>query len=54
MNEMIEKESKLTERELHDLSNMMCIDYKILKEALPRAEKLLYKKLQDSLDMLED
>lgn len=54
MNEMVEKEGKLTERELHDLSNMMCIDYKILKEALPRAEKLLYKKLQDSLDMLED
>ena len=54
MNEMIEKESKLTERELHDLANMMCIEYNILKAALPRSEKMLYKKLHDSLDLIED
>lgn len=54
MNEMVEKESKLTERELHDLANMLSIDYTILKEALPRAEKQLYKKLHDNLDLLED
>lgn len=51
--EMIEKESKLTERELHDLSSILSIDYRVLKEALPRAEKELYKQLHDTLDLLE-
>lgn len=53
IHEMINKESKLTERELHELSNILSIEYSVLKEALPRAESMLYKRLHDELDIVE-
>lgn len=47
--EMIEQESMLNDRQLHHLSNLYTIDYKILKEALPKALKILHDRLTENL-----
>lgn len=53
IHEMVDKEGKLTERELHEFSNIFNIDYTIFKEALPRAESMLYQQLHNELDIIE-
>ena len=44
--EMIERESKLTDKELRYLADMLCLDYDTLKERLPIAMNTLYKRLK--------
>ena len=44
--EMIERESQLTTKDLKYLADMLCLDYDALKEALPRAMDILYKRLK--------
>lgn len=44
--EMIERESQLTTKDLKYLSDMLCLDYDVLKEALPKAMDTLYKRLK--------
>lgn len=49
--EMIETEEKLTPRILNKMADMYQLDPEDLKAALPRAEKKLYKILQDNLEL---
>ena len=51
VNDMIILETKLTDKELRKMSDMYGIDINILKEKLPLAEEILYKRIQESLDM---
>jgi hypothetical protein len=47
--EMIERESKLTDKDLYGISEMLGIDFSELKAALPRALATLHKRLTDNL-----
>ncbi len=47
--EMIESESKLTDRQLHELSELYTIEYDVLKSSLPKALSILHKRLTDNL-----
>lgn len=47
MNEMCEKERKLTDKDLLDLSLMLDISFYDLKDELPAAEAHLYRKLEE-------
>lgn len=49
IHEMQECEERLTDKKLKKMSDMYQIDFYILKEALPRAEEMLYKQLKESL-----
>lgn len=46
--EMIETESAITDKQLHALSDLYSIDYNILKAALPKAMQQLYKRLKSN------
>ncbi len=46
--EMIEQESMLTNRDLHNLANLYTIDHEILKSKLPKALDILHKRLTDN------
>lgn len=48
--EMIEHESKLTDKDLRYLSDMLCLDFDMLKSRLPYAMDTLYKRLKSNLD----
>ena len=48
--EMIEHESKLTDKDLRYLSDMLCLDFDTLKRRLPYAMDTLYKRLKSNLD----
>lgn len=48
--EMIETETKLSDKHLADMANLYSIDYSVLKAAMPVALERLYKKLTDNLD----
>ena len=50
IHEMLECESKLTTSKLKKMSEIYQIDYDILALKLPKAEKMLYKKLHKNLD----
>ena len=54
IDEMIHSESKLSDKVLTNMSDMYGINFWELKEALPEAEKKLYKKLHDNLDLFGD
>lgn len=54
IDEMIHSESKLSDKMLTNMSDMYGINFWELKEALPEAEKKLYKKLHDNLDLFGD
>jgi hypothetical protein len=47
--EMIERESKLTDKDLYGISELLGIDFSELKAALPRALATLHKRLTDNL-----
>jgi hypothetical protein len=47
--EMIERESKLTDKDLYGLSDLLGIDFDELKAALPGALSTLYKRLTSNL-----
>ena len=49
--EMIETEEKLTPRALNKMADMYQMDVEDLKAALPRAEKKLYKILQENIEL---
>lgn len=51
MYEMIEKEARITDSDLKELSETYCIPLDSLKKSLPKAEKLLYSKLTDKIDI---
>lgn len=51
--EMIETEEKLSSRTLNKMADMYQIDVNELKEALPAAEKKLYRLLQDNLGLMD-
>lgn len=51
IHDMIYLEEKLTDKKLKEMSEMYQIEFKVLKEALPRAERILYERLHKSLDM---
>ena len=46
--EMIEREAPLTTKDLRYLADMLCLDFDTLKDALPRAMSILYKRLKDN------
>lgn len=48
--EMIEHESKLTDKDLRYLADMLCLDFDMLKRRLPHAMNTLYKRLKANLD----
>jgi hypothetical protein len=48
--EMIEHESKLTDKDLRYLADMLCLDFDTLKRRLPYAMDTLYKRLKSNLD----
>lgn len=50
IHDMIILEDKLSDNELRHMSEMYQIPFKDLKYALPFAEKILYKRIQNSLD----
>lgn len=50
IHDMIYLEEKLTDKQLKEMSDMYQIPFNILKEALPRAERVLYERLHNSLD----
>lgn len=52
--EMIELESDLSDEHLEEMAEMFSLDYDELKKKLPIAKEILYKRLHDSLDVLED
>ena len=52
--EMIETEEKLTDEKLVEMSEIYQIDFKILKDKLPEAEELLYKRLQENIDVKDE
>ena len=47
--EMIEQEAPITDKQLHDMANMYDITYLELKEALPRAMQILHDRLTDNI-----
>lgn len=47
--EMIEQESMLSDRQLHHMSDLYTIDYKLLKDTMPKALATLHKRLTDNL-----
>ncbi|MCM1226127.1 MAG: hypothetical protein NC320_01720 [Clostridium sp.] len=47
--EMIEQESPLSDRDLRHLSDLYTIDYDVLKSTLPKALKILHKRLTENL-----
>ena len=51
IHEMIVEEEKLTDDKLDLMSDIYGIPFEVLKSKLPIAEKMLYKKLHDSLDI---
>ena len=48
--EMIETESRLTDKKLYDMANMYCIPYEELQRKLPLAMEMLYNRLKANLD----
>ena len=52
--EMLETEEKITEKKLSQMSEIYQIDVKILREKLPYAEELLYKRLQENMDLYDE
>ncbi len=51
MREMIENESKLSEKDIMKISAVYSIPIDVIKEKLPKAEELLYKKLKNSVNL---
>lgn len=51
--EMIERESQLTDSQLLEMSELYCIPYDHLKQLLPIALSALHKRLTDNLDNLD-
>lgn len=51
LNEMITYEEKLTDSKLLDMAEMYGVDYRLMKAALPKAEKILYDRLKESQDI---
>lgn len=47
--EMIEQESTLTDRQLKRLANLYTLDYAVLKNALPKALQILHNRLTENL-----
>lgn len=52
IHEMVVAESKLDDKMLLEMADMYCLDYWVLKEKLPVAEKMLYDKLHSNLDVM--
>ncbi len=50
VHDMILLEAKLTDSELRKMSDMYQIPFHVLKEALPRSEEILYRRIQESID----
>lgn len=53
VHEMIDRESKITDSMLLQMSDIYGIRYGILKEKLPAAEQMLYKMCHDAIDINE-
>lgn len=53
IHDMIILEAKLNDKELRHMSEIYQIPFSQLKEALPRAESILYKRIQQSLEHKE-
>lgn len=53
IHDMIIYETKLTDDELQKMSEIYGIDFEVLKSKLPIAEKLLYNRLHESLELKE-
>lgn len=53
IHDMIYLEAKLTDKELRKMSDMYGIRLDVLKAKLPIAEKMLYQRIQDSLNTYE-
>ena len=51
IHEMIDKEARLTDKDLQEFSETYYVDLDVLKKCLPKAEKLLYNKLVDTIDI---
>lgn len=51
--EMVDAESKLDDKKLLEISDIYGIDFGTLKDKLTIAEKILYKRLRDNIDLNE-
>ena len=54
VHEMVRTEEKLTEAKLRELSYLLGIHIDVLKDALPRAEAILYNRLKSEMDLFSD
>ena len=50
---MVERERKLSNSDIAEIEEIYGIDQKTIKLKLPIAEKILYQRLTDSLDLRE-
>lgn len=53
MHEMVDKERQLEDKDLQDLSNLLCIPFEKLKSLIPEAEQKLYDVLTERVSMQE-
>ena len=53
IHEMVEQESKLSPKYLKDMAEMYTIDYDLLLQMLPIAERTLYNDLQDRITIMD-
>lgn len=51
--EMIDNESKLTSRHVNRICNMYGLDRDLVESKIPEAERLLYKRLHENIDLQE-
>ena len=53
IHEMIDKEARLTDKDLQEFSEAYYVDLDVLKKCLPKADKILYNRLVDKIDIAE-
>ena len=51
IHEMVECESKLSDRDLKRMSDLYTIDYNLLVRKRTKAENLLYQRIQDNMSI---
>ena len=49
--EMVERESKLSDKDLRKMSQLYSIDYNLLVRKRTKAEKMLYDQIQNNLSI---
>lgn len=52
IHEMVLNESKLSDNDLREMADMLQLDYRVLKQTLPHAERSLYRRLHTNIDSM--